>query len=138
MLKFNYIKRTNQDHIKKKWQDKKCSQGYIQEHELEAQIKEIINQITIPPEFHQFAMKWLKNQHKKESAGRNAVLASQQRAYTVCLNKLEGLIDMRANKEITEDEYANKKLELLNDKNRLEQLLNDTGQNNDRWLEIAE
>ena len=116
----------------------KCSQPYLQEHLLEEQINNLLNEISITPEFFETAMQWLKEQNTKESQGRNIVLESQQRAYTICLKKIDGLIDMRAGGEVTEEEFKAKKAELLKERERLENLLNGTGKKAEHWLKLAE
>lgn len=115
-----------------------CSQISIKEEKLEEQIINTLEQIKIPPEFHEMAMGWLKKRNEKEFEDKNTILSSQQRAYTLCVNKLKGLIDMRATGEITSEEFAQRKKELLEEKSRLEQLLNNTGGQVNKWMEIAE
>jgi len=90
--------------------DPNCSQRHaIREEELEKQILEILDNIKIPPEFHQWAINQLKEENKKEIADRNKILNSQQRAYKLCVQKIDRLIDMRANNEITSKEFLRKK-----------------------------
>jgi hypothetical protein len=45
---------------------------------------------------------------------------------------------MRANGELTENEFRTRKQKLLLDKDRLKELLNDTDQRVDNWLDIVE
>ena len=116
----------------------KCRQLSIKEEILEGQIINTLEQIKIPPEFHEMAMSWLKKRNEKEFEDKNTVISSQQRAYTLCVNKLKGLIDMRATGEITPEEFSQRKKELLEEKSRLEQLLNNTGGQVNKWMEIAE
>ena len=115
-----------------------CSQGYVEEDELEKQIMRAISTIEIPSEFNEWAMKWLRNQNIIESENRSLILTKQQSAYNDCLKKLDGLIDMRAGKEITENEYMMKKSILMKEKKRYEELLQDTQQNADKWLQKAD
>ena len=116
----------------------KCSQPYLQEHLLEEQINKQLNEVSIPPEFFETAMQWLREKNAKESQGRNVVLESQQRAYTICLKKIDGLIDMRAGGEVTEEEFKIKKAEFLKEREQLENLLNGTGKKVEHWLKLAE
>jgi site-specific DNA recombinase len=118
--------------------DPKCSQGSIEETELKKQIIAEIDSVEIPPEFHSFAMKWLKAQNKKESGSRNAVVEAQQKAYKVCLAKIDGLTDMRAGGEIGPEEYAKKKTQLLAEKERLSKTYSETDQRVDQWLNTAD
>jgi site-specific DNA recombinase len=116
----------------------KCSQGSIEETELKKQIITEIDSIEIPPEFHSFAMKWFQAENKKESGSRNSIVEAQQKAYKACLKKIDGLTDMRAGGEIGPEEYAKKKAELLDEKERLSTGFNETNQRVDQWLKTAD
>ena len=118
--------------------NRNCSQGSTTEQVLEEQIKAKIDQISIPKDFHLLAMEWLKQKNEKEFENRGTIISSQQRAYTLCVNKLKGLIDMRAGQEITAEEYGQRKGGLLEEKGILEKQLANTGQQVNKWLEIAE
>ncbi|HUC89087.1 MAG TPA: recombinase family protein [Candidatus Paceibacterota bacterium] len=115
-----------------------CSQGCIEEKILKKQIIKEIDSIEIPPEFHTFAMQWFKKENEKESVGRNAVIKSNEKAYKTCLTKIDGLTDMRAGGEITAEEFAKKKIELLADKKKLDDLFGNTSKRVERWLENAD
>jgi hypothetical protein len=52
--------------------------------------------------------------------------------------KIRRPIDMRAGKEITEEEYAAKKSALMKEKYRIEQLLHDGQRNADEWYKKAD
>ena len=118
--------------------DPSCLQGSIEEGELKKQIINEIRRLEIPPEFHSFAMKWLRKENEKESTGRNAIIKSHQKAYKACLDKIDGLTDMRAGGEISLEEYKEKKGKLLSEKARLDGLFGDTSHKVDKWLETAE
>jgi site-specific DNA recombinase len=115
-----------------------CVQRTIRVEILEAQIKSELEKITIPKEFHTFAMKWFRFKNAQEFEVKETVLASQQKAYADCVSKLNGIIDMRAAGELTALEFSKRKDELSEEKARLEQLLENTGGEVDKWMEIAE
>ena len=115
-----------------------CSQKCIRKKDLEKQIEETLGNINIPPEFHEWAMGVLREENEKESEGRNAILSAQQKAYNACVKKIDNLIDMRAADEITEDEFKKKKREVLKEKSRFQELLNDTDNKVNNWLDKAE
>ena len=116
----------------------KCSQKCLEVKALKQQITTTIASLQIPQEFHEWAMKWFRVQHEQESTSRNAVLASQQKRYTDCVNQIDGIIDMRAKGLLTDDEFTAKKGELEKDKARLKELLDDTDNRVDRWLGLAD
>ena len=115
----------------------KCTQKFIETDKLEGQIEDAILSLRITTEFHTYAMKWFRNEFAKESAGRNAVIETQQKDYKLCLKKIDGLIDMRAS-GLIDDESFNTKISLLKrDKNRLEELFTDTGDRVNKQIAIA-
>ena len=121
-----------------KRKDPSCSQKCIEEKELEKQILDILERIEIPPEFHQWAVKQLKKESKIEVEDRNKILESQKRAYKNCVKKIDRLIEMRMNNEISQEEFLRKKKELLEEKVRLKELLNDTDDRINKWVKKAE
>ena len=115
-----------------------CTQGSIEEKQLKKQIIAEIKSIEIPPEFHSYAMKWLKKENEKEIDGRNAVVKSNEKAYKACLAKIDGLTDMRAGGEISAEEFAERKIKFLAEKKQLTGLFENTDKRVDRWLNTAD
>jgi len=115
-----------------------CTQKCIEQTELEKQIKEAIDKVTIPTELHDFALEWLRDENKKEAQTTTSVLNAQEKGYKDCLKKLAGLIDMRAAQEIDEEEFKMRKFPLTEEKKRWEQAFNKTSQSVDQWLDKAD
>ena len=115
-----------------------CSQKSIEQKELEKQILDILDKIQIAPEFHQWAMKWIQIENKKEGKARNQIIINHQESYKKCLKKIDNLIDMMSAEEITKKEFLRKKSELNQEKIQLEELLTDTGDRINKQLEKAE
>jgi len=118
--------------------DPDCKEPAINEKELEKQIANELAKITIPQDFKDWALARLKEMNEKEILDREQVYGAQRREYETCVRKINNLIDMRANNEITEDEFKNKKIALLSEKERLQAFLNDTDKRVDNWLDVAE
>lgn len=116
-----------------------CKQGSIEINDLKKQVVKAMDELKIAPiEFHEWAMKWFRSENEKESEGRSAILSTQQKAYNLCIKKLNGLIDMRAAGEISNEEFGKKKKELSTEKDHLMELLSDTNQRVDSWLQTAD
>ena len=115
-----------------------CSQKYLRKEEMETQIMDILERIEIPPEFSQWAIAQLKKEADKEVGSRKSILTAQRKNYDDCLNKLNRLLEMRMNEEITPEEFSEKKTELNREKSRLLALVNESDSNADDWLEKAE
>lgn len=115
-----------------------CGQKTIRKEELKKQITDTLERIKIPPEFHQWIIKQLRLEAEKESKDRNKILVRQQRDYQNCVKKVDALIEMRMRDEITQEEFLNKKTELIKEKSRLQELLEDTDNRVNKWLIKAE
>ncbi|MGC9602385.1 MAG: recombinase family protein [Minisyncoccia bacterium] len=103
----------------------KCSQKSVKEKDIINQGLKRLNELEIPDEFHQWAMKWIEQENTKEARTRDATLFLQRKAYDDTVRKLDRYLEMRAREELTEEEYREKKDAALKEKVRLNDLLND-------------
>ncbi len=115
-----------------------CTQRCINENELEKQITQELAKIEITPGFEGWALDALKRQNKDESAGRETILKAHRKGYDAVVVKLDNLIDMRAGKELDEEEYLRKKTTFLAEKARLNDLLENVDARINNWIEVAE
>ena len=115
-----------------------CTQGSIEQTELAKQILKILGSLKIPQEFHEWGLKCVKRENQKESQDRSMILTQQQKAYNTCLEQIDELIDMRAAKEITTEEFTKKKLKFSQEKTRLKKLLDDTDDRATKWHQKAD
>ena len=121
-----------------KRKDPNCTQKAIEEKQLKKQVADILERLSLPEEFHKWAMKHFRESNETESAGRNQILFNLKKEYAQCLAKIDGLINMRANSELTESEFRDKKRVMIKEKERLQEMLNDTDKRVDKWLDAAE
>lgn len=124
-------------HCTKK-KDPKCTQGAIKEEELQKQISKVLSDIELPSDFCEWALEVLKSNNVVESQSRTHIIDSQRKEYDRVLKKLDALIEMRASGDITSEEFGKNKTVYLEEKHRLEMLMDDVGQRADDWLERAE
>lgn len=115
-----------------------CSQGCLEETELKKQVTAEIESLEIPPEFHTFAIKWLKERNAEEAKAVKAVVNSQQKAYNAVIRKIEGLTDMRAGGEISAEEFAEKKEKLLEEKKKFTDQFENNDKRVDHWIETGD
>jgi hypothetical protein len=118
--------------------DPNCPQMPIEEKELEKQINPILTSMEIPEDFTKWALKRLRTMNEQEVGDREKMYAMQRKEYDGSVKKIDNLIDMRANSEITEDEFRARKTTLLADKERFQKLLKDTDKRVENWLDVAE
>ena len=116
----------------------KCIQKTIRDTELERQIIEILSKIEIPSTFHQWAIKYLKEEQSKEAVDRDEILKSQQKRLDSCIRKQDSLFEMRINSEIDKEEYLQRKEQLIEVEQRYKQLIDDTHNRAKTWLDNAE
>ena len=115
-----------------------CSQRSITVVELERQVKEILERIEIPEDFVKWAMDALREENEKESLGRQQIFRNQRRDYDSCVAKIDGLIDMRAAAEISQDQFAKKQKQLLDEKRRLQSLIKEADNRINEWVKRAD
>lgn len=115
-----------------------CSQKTIRDTELENQINDELDAITIPSEFRELAMEVIRKDSGREFADKKTLITSQQKAYNACVTEYDGLVTMRAKGHIDEETFLRKKSLLEQEKQRMKGLLDETDKAVDDWLERAE
>lgn len=115
-----------------------CTEPAISSDELESQILSVLGKITIPVQFREWAIRQLKEEHSKEKIDREEITKAHRYNLDACSKKLDGLLTMRLNGEISAEEYAQKKNVLVQEKQKYEGLIADTQSRIETWLERAE
>ena len=121
-----------------------CVEKSVSAAELERQMEEGLSRIQISERFRDWALKYLREIHDKEVASRNDMIQSQQMAYRACLQRLDNLTKLKtspANGDgslLSDEEYGRQRLELLNEKRQIEELLGDAGERVEHWLKLSE
>lgn len=116
-----------------------CSQrGWLRAEDLRQQAVDVLESIEIPEVFHRWAMKRLRRHNRQETEARNGMLSDLKRRMEECNKKISGIIDMRAAGELNAEEFVARKGDLVKEKLRVEELMNDNFHNVDKWLEAAE
>lgn len=115
-----------------------CSQKPIRDSELELQIKDALDKITIPPEFHQWALKYLKDEQGKEKTDHDDILKNHRKRADACQRQMEALFQMRMNGEISPEEFRDRREVLTKEKKRSEEILSDASHRAETWLDRAE
>lgn len=115
-----------------------CSQPSIEVGELERQIDEVLQSITITDEFLEWALGYLRKLNDEETTDRRAMYASIESAYEGIQRQIDELLNVRLRGLISDEEYQAKRMALVNERERYKEKLNDNEYRADRWLELAE
>jgi DNA invertase Pin-like site-specific DNA recombinase len=107
-------------HCTKKRLDVLCSQKVIRLEELEQQIVEYLERISVPKTLLECTLNYLERIKANEKDTSGNVTSSLQKAYDACERKLSNLTQIRLGELIDDEEYVNEKKRLLNEKIRLE------------------
>ena len=116
----------------------RCAEPLVEEKALELEFDKAIADLEISAAFRDWAFAKLRRENETESSSRGAVLAAQQKVYNDVIKKIDGLVEMRASKEIGPEEFKIKKAELEKDKERLFGALQSTDVRISDWLDRAE
>lgn len=117
-----------------------CQQRSITGSELEKQIQHFIAQIDVSRQIQQSAIKYLHELHESESASLKEILQAQQKAYNSCLKQINNLIQLKTSAAntngnlLSDEEYSQRRNELLKEKAALESLANTA---NDQPLRLS-
>ncbi len=87
----------------------KCSQKYVEEKDLEKQIDSVISSVSIPKDFYLWALEAIKYLHRNEIYDQENITAQNRKRETELLQKLDNLVMMRANEEISKEQLHNSK-----------------------------
>jgi len=121
-----------------------CLERSIELKELNRQVLELLDSITISEKFKSWAIKNLHEVRMTEAEAHETVLKKKHKELEDTNNQLEGLLLKFTSPQNTEgsiistDEYQTLKTQLLRRKNALESELNDKGKEIEQWVELSE
>ena len=118
--------------------DAHCKQPQIPLHELESQISELLDKITVSDMFFNWAVKWLKKDHEIETEEQSQVLNNLNRALERNQSRLNNLLDVRLDSDISPEVYASKKAELKKERESLQRGLRSLETRTDDWATLSE
>ena len=124
--------------------DFKCKQKSITYNEINKQIADKLDKITIPESFLDYALKILRRDNELEVDNRNIMVENQQKALKKCQDRIDKLLDVYISPEnaekdlIGDNEFKERKTTLLKEKAEIQQQLDNLNQRADEWLELTE
>lgn len=115
-----------------------CKQAPIPLDEFEEQLLKSVSKINLDEEVWSLGIKLLKAKHKQEVNQNENQRTHLQIKYNAFQDRLNRLIEMRADNEITKEEFMIQKETLLKEQSKIKSLLGAEEQNIHGWLELAE
>ena len=115
-----------------------CSQPYIREEALAAQVREAVQQVALPEAWAE-KMRGKIAEWKAEAAQTSAGFArAQETRLSAIQAKLDRLLDAHLDGAVTREEYLGRKEKLLREKAAVNDRLAEIGRNGNHWLEPLE
>lgn len=127
-----------------KKRNRSCSQRYITAEELEKQIDKTLASLQVSLEFKDWFLGVLREYYRNDKATQESITDSLTKAYKDIEMRLANLLTLKlsplnANGSLlTDEEYAQQKSSLIQEKHRLEEKLRDKGQSFEEWLRLCE
>lgn len=131
------------DRCTKKNKNIKCSQPYIRSSELEKQIIEFLGSLELSLKFASWAMASLNKANKSQQDVREARYKALKASYEAVLGRIDNLLDLKLSplnngkNILSDEEFAEKKQALMEEKIRLHDELSKVDQHVEEWTELA-
>ncbi|MFH1863955.1 MAG: recombinase family protein [bacterium] len=115
-----------------------CKQMPIKLSDFESKLLDKVSKISIDEKVWELGIKLLKAKNKEEFSRNNFQLDKYHHEYKLLQAKLNSIIDMRANNELTKKEFMIQKQLTLQEQARVEGLMQDVKSSAHNWVELAE
>lgn len=125
-------------HCTKKRQDYVCKQSVIDERDLEKQIVEALKNVEISEDFYHWAIKALKHMHGEEMITQDEVAKRLEDKATGMRKRLDQLVMMRADGEISSEQLARMHKETENALRDLEREQKGLNDRMSQWVNTAD
>lgn len=122
----------------KKKDDVACSQKCSTDKQVEAQISDVLEKISIPQPFVLWAIEQLQSVNYSESSDRTHIYVTLQKTYNEVQAKLDRLLDLRLRDLLTDGEFSKEKTHLLAEQAKLKEKMGDTEQRAENWMQKVE
>lgn len=115
-----------------------CNQPPIPLDDFEKELFDKVSKIFISEKEWALGLKLVKERNKEQATRNMGQLNHLQLKYKGLQDKLNRLVDMRANGELTKEEFMSQKQFLLQEQARIKSLLADNETSSHNWLELTE
>jgi DNA invertase Pin-like site-specific DNA recombinase len=120
-----------------------CSQGSIETRQLETQILQLLDTLTISEKLRDWFLANLETQAERDRGDRTPVLNSLEESLANCQQRLNNLLKLKISPQnssgdlLSDEEFANQKSVLTLEMHRLKQKMASVDNHADHWLETA-
>ena len=114
-----------------------CSQKAITGKRLEKILSDNFEQISLKEEDWKLGIDLFKARHAEESKKLDKRFRYLQNNFNSIQSEISGIIKMRANQELTQEEFLGQKAGLLKQRKDIEEKLGDNTNSADIWLELC-
>jgi len=114
-----------------------CSQRYVREENLAEQISKILQKVSLPNSWTKKMIAKLDEEKGVSIQADFSFVQNLKSQIKECEEKLDKLLDIHLVGVISQEEYAQKKQKILNQKIEISEKLKNFEQNGNRWLERA-
>ena len=125
-------------HCTRRKKECECKQPPIPLQDFEEQIYRILGEIEIPPDFKDWAIKYLKERAEQERGNIMSLLKSQHGNYYDTEERLQKLLQMRLGGELTSDEYVEEKAKLVTSRDDIKGKIKNVEATADRFMSDME
>lgn len=116
---------------------RKCSQKFITEQDLENQYKEVLQSVEIPEDFYNFLCSELKKLNENENTEELKIIQQFKKRKNELENRIQSLALMRADMEISKEEYSRIKEETKQSIQEIDKEIRLSKYEKDNWYKIA-
>ena len=114
-----------------------CSQKYVREENLDEQISNILQKVSLPGSWVKMMISELDKEKDKTERADFSFVQNLKSQIRECKDKLDKLLDLQLSGTISTEEYAEKKQKILNQKIEISEKLRAFQQKGLSWLEPA-
>ncbi len=140
-VKTKFYKRTNREaiyiyyHCTRKSKTIPCRESFIREEELDRQLSDILQTVSLPKEWAAKMIEKLKKEESKSAHSFTAFVAEKQSTKRAIETKLQRLLDSYLEQDVDRDEYRERKAQLLGEKKTIEESIARLQHTHTAWLE---
>jgi site-specific DNA recombinase len=129
---YKYLKCTrNRRHVD-------CRESQITFSDFEKQIQNILESIAISEEFYNWAVRWLKYEHKQKSKEQETIIKNLNRKVESNQKELNNLINMYAEELITKVQFVEQKKLKERERRDANNKLKELESNSNNWIKLAQ